>query len=242
MKFKFKADLFLASICLGVSALALCAATFSWFTFNRVANTNSGDIIALEKTPVVEKFTYYNFSFSSVNGSTVTLTVDQYSNSSLSMKRYDTLSGIPTQLIVKMSLNSVDGTYPTVTGITVSTSALQYIDQLALTNNSLSSIVSIAYLPDCVFNGTISCTYTNPTTWYDFVDVEENDLDTRILNILPASVSNKKDFYILIDYYEDSINNIYTNNIGNAILDDGDDTYDIAYKCDFGIEPVVLGA
>ena len=76
--------------------------------------------------------------------------------------------------------------------------------------------------------------------YYNFVNFTEEtgritaaDMITTPISLTEQIPANSKTIYVLLDYYAESLEYIYSENIGNAVLDQD---IDLEYTSDFTIE------
>lgn len=217
----------------------LCLA---WYVTNNEAKTSGVKGSIVDKEDLIENVEYYKISNKNEASGVITYTfgeIDNTPNGKIEMGAYNPLSSTvyPQRLMVitlkkqyRINMNAIS-------------SASDYLGNVELKkeNNSLTSIIGFYYLPTITTDSNGKPLNTSIDTSEEklvFADTEKNVISKSVTLIERSALTDK--LYVLIDYYEESIEHIYSLNIGNDVLnpdgsgDEGDEHKDdIKYICDF---------
>ncbi len=212
--------------------LLFISLAFAWYSANDKAEAGGVNSGIAGDTLLIESVKYYKIAdvenISDSNGDGVNFKIgDTYmvsSTSTLKMPSYDTLSETPTQILMEVVLEKSCN----ISSFNVQTTSNSYLNILEESNNPLSSIISFYYLDN--LDEINSSTYYSAYNRQAFVTLNDsNPTFTKNISFI-KNKDNVKCIYILLAYYEESIENIYTNNLGSDVLTKD---VDISYTCDF---------
>lgn len=258
---KQKYHLISSIISMSLTCVLLIFVCLAWYVSNKEAKTTGVNSSIIAKNDLIDSVEYYEVnSYDATNSKFIFEKLEESDkvDDVFEMGTYNPLlsDSYPQRLVV---INLKD-TYTI--QLTAKTHATSYLaenikidDEYVLTKegpNSLTSVIGF-YLLDInsVENTIIEDDEGNekeglatPSTSIDsnnelYFANPETDTIVTSLNLIEESITTDK-IYILLDYYEESIEHIYSENIGNPALDpstDADNTDihkdDIKYTCDF---------
>lgn len=240
---KQKYHLISSIISMTITSVLLIVVCLAWYVTNKEAYVTGVTGSIVEDNPIIESVEYYEATGKANEGFTFT---KMASNKSIEMGTYNPLdsASYPQRMIaitVREDITSIN--------ITAKTRATSYLgstikdanDNFILSKdepNSLTSVIGF-YVPTAVSitEDVATATISQEDEMY-FVDADNDSivftLDLGTINPINHIV------YIILDYYEDSIEHIYSENIGNSALDyvgeptdDNPHINDIEYECDF---------
>lgn len=229
---------------MAVTSVLLIVVCLAWYVTNKEAYVTGVTASIVEATPLVESVEY--FEATSKTATSFTFTKMNSSSSEIEMGTYNPLdSELCPQRMIAITLK--EGV--SAASITAKTRATSYLGAtikdsngdfiLSKDNdNSLTSVIGF-YIPSAISieDGSITATISANEEKY-FVDATTDEM-VSVIDLGRVSANNRV-IYIILDYYEDSIEHIYSQNIGNSALDfvgeptiDNPHINDIKYKCDF---------
>jgi hypothetical protein len=242
---KLRVKLFYLISILSLSMLLLIGFSYAWFT-KKNSTVNAGETLGqvVDQTKCVDSIKYYKGVSIENNNGNRTLTL-QEANSNINLGSYDILKDDAPQVLLEIDLlqNCKIDLVSNATSYLGETKTnddgtISVVNKLQKEGNSLSSIISFMVIDESNItfenNNVKSINYTKSND-LSFVKINSNNLTKDIL--LSNNYTNDK-LYLLLDYYEESIDYIYTLNIGNTALDPTSETNlehenDISYTCDF---------
>lgn len=232
--------------------MASGVATFAWFTTNKRATASYLNIVS-QDTSLVKEVNYYNIK--SVDSTNKTYTFSTESNRVYDMPRYDRdFSSGANQLLIEVVLKE-----------TTSTFTLKSIANKELfsrktwadynvdwdTNDKdhkfpLSAIIEFEYFTSAAedtTNKTITVTEANDQSVFKFATLDGTAVNYEKALTLGTSQTGFKKIYIMLDYNEETIESIYSYNIGKSAFDgdfssdssSGSSTSGILWGVDFSI-------
>lgn len=246
---KQKYHLISSIISMAITSVLLIVVCLAWYVTNKEAYVTGVTGSIVDEKSVIESIEYYDVTNRVENNDyTITYTFGDKStknaNNLIDMGPYDPMAIIdtangelfPQKLMVITLKESGDYT------LTADSQATSYLGETIKINdtfvlsetgpNSLTSVIGFYYLNFNEETITDSSTTVNLTDEIYFVDIENNEITK---NITLGSTNGSNKIYILFDYYEESIEHIYSLNIGNPALnvEDGIEEKLIPYDCDF---------
>lgn len=241
---KQKYHLISSIISMTITSVLLIVVCLAWYVTNKEASVTGITGSIVEATPLIEKVEYYEATAKTSTSFTFTKSNDA---DSIEMGTYNPLdSELCPQRMIAITLKSgvssvnisVKSRATSYLGATIKDGEGNFI--LSKDNpNSLTSVIGF-YIPTAVSvddEGVVTTTIDSSDEKY-FVNATTDEM---ITNLDLGDVTPKENVvYIILDYYEDSIEHIYSENIGNSALDYvGEPTAekphinDIKYECDF---------
>lgn len=235
MVMKQKYHLISSVISMFLTCVLLIFVCLAWYVTNQEADAGgvSGSIV--ERTTIIENIQYYKVLSKTEENDTTNLTLGTAS-SSLDMESYDTLSSTITSVLIEIEL--VDNAV--VSAFEFTTKAAEYNTTLSETGNSLSSIIQFSYLASGTRTGAAFSYAAADLNYHNFVDFTEGtggitgaELHKNPISLVDSLPQGCTVIYILLDYYAESLEHIYSENIGNEVLDKD---IDLEYTSDFTIK------
>lgn len=218
-----------------LTSVLLIFVCLAWYVTNKEAGANGIHGSIVDKTSIIESIQYYKINSKTETTDSTTMVLGTASNK-LEMESYDTLSSTITTVLIEIVL--VDNAK--VSSFEFATKAKNYNINLTETGNSLSSIIQFSYLPSGNRTNSNFSFTTTDLNYYNFVNFTEEtgritaaDMITTPISLTEQIPANSKTIYVLLDYYTESLEYIYSENIGNAVLDQD---IDLEYTSDFTIE------
>ncbi len=242
----------------------LVCIVLAWYVSNDEATatgiTGSTSIINEESTGNVSEVYYFDITKVVDNDGSKTYTVANECKgtkiSNVSMGKYDALYSEAHQLLMVIKLKDVSNY-----SVKTQTTATSYLGStlkdangdfvLKAENNPISSVISFVYVNpnDVTLSDAVDKEYginfpTSITTSSEEKSFVEEDTQTDAVfnanlnqNLTLVESENTQYIYIILDYVEEAIEDIYSKNIGNEALN-GISEYEgdyITYACDFTI-------
>ena len=234
-----KVNTALSIISLFVTSFVLIVVIFAWYVSNSTATVSGITGIVKGREDIVDEVIVYNFSKKTTTNGYDTLTIDRYTgdgqSGDVTMKEYEqySLDQVPTEYLIQIKFTAAAD----ITRLDIRTSSSYFAGYPgtgyvgSATNINLSSVMRFTYLENVtVNNGTI--TYGTPSN-NSFTSFTFNDNTKATDNKVLPVVTNKNgisSIFVLLDYNESYINDLFTYNIGNVIVDMADQ---LAFKNDF---------
>lgn len=260
MKQKYHLISSIVSMCL--TSILLVFIVMAWYVTNTTASvtgvTGSTAMIEEDNESMVVSVEYYYIE--SIEGNTYTIgeSISGLS-SNFELKSYNALSDNPHQILLKIKLNqdnlsinakiteskvdedlkeTVEGTTKYIYLGAVNNNN-KPIKEIMHKGNQLSSIISFYYITDVENN---QFTIPNNQNEVSFVQ-EEGESYNKYLNdnlTLCENTGTSDTVYIMFDYVEGAIEDIYSINLGSEQLNPSEDLsdehwMDVEYVCDFKI-------
>ncbi len=175
---------------------------------------------------------------------------DKTSGNSI-MPKYDILNGTERHILLRVELEEVADI-----SLTAVTEATYFMDGEthpligSVTgkgedyNNSISSIVTIAPVDVALASYENSDTYslTLPTETKAFANQNADTGDMEITETLSIISGSKKEFFVIVSYSDYNISRIYSENIGNSVIQGGsDEEHEVVFFADFYFELTLGG-
>ena len=236
-----KVNTALSIISLFVTSFVLIVVIFAWYVSNSTATVSGITGIVKSREDIVDEVNVYNFSSKNTNNGNDTLTIDRYTgdgqSGDVTMKEYEQydIYGIPTEYLIEIKFTAASN----ITRLDILTSAnyfagfpgTGYIS--SATGISLTSVMKFTLLDEVSFiNNRTKVVYETPSanSFNSFIFNENSKaVVNKTLNVT-TNKSNISSMYILLDYNDSYINDIYTNNIGNTVVDNVDQ---LSFRNDF---------
>lgn len=230
MKKNIKLISCILALCLNIAVLIV--AVYGWFLSNKnVSSSVSGMVEDIHDC--VEGYEFYDAkSVDFDENNQAIYTFDLTSSGTSTMNTYDQLGNKLTGKLLEITFKDSSNYTLTANTSTSSYLGLNIRDEdnnfiFKGSNNPISSVILFKCISSpTITNNTITATMEKTSSFV--TDLNTSAWTTEV--ILGEVTSNKA--YIIMDYYEASIENIYTLNIGNPVLDTG---INISYYCDFSI-------
>ncbi len=234
-----KVNTALSIISLFVTSFVLIVVIFAWYVSNSTATVSGITGIVKGREDIVDEVIVYNFSSKTTTDGYDTLTIDRYTgdgqSGDVTMKEYEQYSLAPTPTEYLIEIKFTDNA--DISRLDIRTELSYFAGYpgngyvASATNISLTSVMRFTYLENVtVSNGTV--TYATPSdNSFNSFTFNENTKATDN-KVLPV-VTNKNgisSIFVLLDYNKSYINDIFTYNIGNDIIDMADQ---LSFKNDF---------
>lgn len=236
----------IASTSVTLFSLCICfIATFAWFYANRAVDTTGNGFITSAEPSKISKVEIYSEDTSSTTvthykySTTPTSTYEdgEWSSTSFDLGTYSSLDRIHTSLIVITLTEEENYSYDINTSTDYSSSLVSFSNnqpknKLQEKDNPLSSIIrflNVNYLDSFDYSNTVS-TDENKLSFVNKEGTtfpEENYRET--ISVTSENSSNK--IAIIVEYYPDALQFIYSINLGNDVLNNDV----LTFKCDWGI-------
>lgn len=237
-------------ISLSLTLLLLVLTMFSWYVSNREVKASGISASTVVPTPIVKNVNIY--AFKSRNNNVFTVDGKPEKIGEQFVMRYDPNDQLDSSVKPSLKLfeiefvdNGVD-----LYNLYISTSATKYIGygnehNWVTADNinyglSLSCVIKYKVLlsnqvtfndkkTQATFNGYNDYEYDNYT--YDSTGAIENGYN----DILPSNQNGINTIYILVDFDEDSVENLFSLNVANPVMESilYDDTKTLTFICDF---------
>lgn len=235
---KSYSNLILSVVSLVLTTFLLVFVCLAWYSSNTTVHVNGVNGGVVDRSGLSPTITYYRVTFDEstnvykINGDGIT---DLDGNPSLQMQPYDPLLSTRTEILVEITLDE-DTTVQldcitkasTYLGETIQDSTGAFV--LKATGNSLTSVVNFSNVDMNVEDKTFQVVSNSEKK---FFNMENAQLIGSSLELINTQTVGKK-IYILLNYDAESIEHIYSLNIGNPALDSVDTAVSgISYKCDF---------
>ena len=234
-----KVNTALSIISLFVTSFVLIVVIFAWYVSNSTATVSGITGIVKGREDIVDEVIVYNFSNKSTADGYDTLTIDRYTgdgqSGDVTMKEYEqySLDQVPTEYLIQIKFTAAAD----ITRLDIRTSSSYFAGYPgtgyvgSATNISLSSVMKYTYLPNVSFINNRVIYETPDNTSFNSFTFNDNTKATDN-KVLPV-VTNKNgisSIFVLLDYNESYIVDLFTNNIGNDIVELADQ---LAFKNDF---------
>lgn len=226
-----KINTILSIISLFVTSFVLIVIIFAWYVSNSTATVRGATGLVKDRSQIVDEVVVYNFSKKEPSGSNDVLTIDRYTgdgqSGDVTMKEYEqyNLDHVPTEYLIEIKFNSASNIsqfdirshssyfagYPG-NGYIVNANTI-----------SLTSVMKFKVLDNVTFNNgqvTYATPAANSFTSFSF-NASTKAMTNTTINIA-SDKNNISSLYVLLDYNEEYINDLYTNNIGNSVVEDVD--------------------
>ena len=236
-----KVHLYLSIISLFVTSLVLVMLVFGWYVTNENATVSGANGTIIDKSDIVDSYKVYSFSSVTTNNgtSTYTLTNDKefrYNpdfDKSPTAKVVEIIFKSPAANVSRLCIDTVNRYFPGYS----STSTTGYIP--SADGVSLSSVIKFTLLSNVSFSdghtqtsGTMSC--DTPSSFSNFnYDDSTGLISSNSISLITGTVSNVTSLYIIIDFDDEIFEKLYSNNIGNSVVDNVDE---LTYTTDFKFE------
>ena len=226
-----------------VSFFGVIISSFAWFTSVMSQEASVGSIFAAELGSIVSEFSYYKVDKWAHN----TLHFDKnnsLSGDQITLKDFNSL-GNGYQVLIELTFTELSNTLT----VTASTGNTSYIglneNELQPSGNKMSNIISFHVFTSLIEEDADGTTYyliePDPTTNKLLEDTTYFVNDTfdginqnlELYNASTSGATNK--LFIVLDYYDESINHIFSKNITNDALTSLNDTPVAFDVCDFSI-------
>ncbi len=204
-------------------------ATFAWFTTNKTARGTYSNIVAND-TSIIESVKYYKITSCDLNNNTYTFSTDTTNN--YEMPKYDReFSDGKNKLLIEVDFKD-SATKFSLKGIAKNSLFVDNTwtgDNCGVdwsTNDSghkfpLSAIIQFNYFTSGTVdetNNTVTVGKTTKTTDHTFVTLtDSNPTYSQTITLADAQTGYSK-VYIMLDYFQEAITEIYSANIGNEIF------------------------
>ena len=234
-----KVNTVLSIMSLFVTSFVLIVVIFAWYVSNSTATVSGITGIVKGREDIVDEVIVYNFSNKSTADGYDTLTIDRYTgdgqSGDVTMKEYEqySLDQVPTEYLIQIKFTAAAD----ITRLDIRTSSSYFAGYPgtgyvgSATNISLSSVMKYTYLPNVSFINNRVIYETPDNTSFNSFTFNDNTKATDN-KVLPV-VTNKNgisSIFVLLDYNESYIVDLFTNNIGNDIVELADQ---LAFKNDF---------
>lgn len=204
-------------------------ATFAWFTTNKTAKGTYSNIVAND-TSIIESVKYYKIKTCDLTANTYTFSTDTTNN--YEMPKYDReFSDGKNKLLIEVNFKD-SATKFSLKGIAKNS---LFVDKTWTgdncgvdwsTNDSdhkfpLSAIIQFNYFTRGTVsetNNTVTVRKTTNTTDYTFVTLTDSNPKYEQTITLADNQSGYSKVYIMLDYFQEAITEIYSANIGNEIF------------------------
>ncbi len=228
MKRNFKLISCILALCLNITVLIV--AVYGWFISNKNVSSSINGMV-VDSIDCVLEFNFFDAKSVSYNpNGQATYTFDLSTKTTSTMNAYDQLGSRLTGKLLEITFKDAINHK-----MTVNTSTKAYLGAtikdednnfcFKKENNPLSSVIMFQYVSSPSITGD-ELTASMDSTSSFVTDLENNTWESELT--LTTTSSNKA--YIVLDYFEASIENLYTLNIGNPALDSEGN---ISYSCDF---------
>lgn len=204
-------------------------ATFAWFTTNKTARGTYSNIVAND-TSIIESVKYYKIKTCDLTANTYTFSTDTTNN--YEMPKYDReFSDGKNKLLIEVNFKD-SATKFSLKGIAKNS---LFADETWTGDNCgvnwnkndsdnkfpLSAIIQFNYFTEATVdetNKTVTVTKTTDTTDYTFVTLENSNPTYSQTIKLADNQTGYSKVYIMLDYFQEAITEIYSANIGNEIF------------------------
>lgn len=236
-----KIHTFLSIISLFVTSLVLVMLVFGWYVTNDKATVSGINGAVVDKSDIVHSYKVYSFSNVSENSGTTTYTLTsdkefKYNpdfDKSPTAKVIEIIFVDPAVNVTRLCIDTVNRYFPGYS----STSTSGYIQ--SADGISLSSVIKFTLLNNVTFSsdhtdtsGTMS--FTTPDSYNNFNYNDSTGLiSSSSISLLNGTASNVNSLFVFIDFDDDIFEKLYSNNIGNRIVDEVDE---LSYTTDFKLE------
>lgn len=221
---KSYSNLILSVVSLALTTFLLVFVCLAWYSSNTTVHVNGVNGSVVDRSNAVNKLKYY--SISEVRETTFVKGEEiKEDNKIYPMPTYGDINNKSTEkILLEMQLNS----NVTVNEIQIVSSARQYIDQLTLESNSLSSVIEFYFVTPTATTNEYSIVEGTASMTFAYEENGVYSINSIIkLASIPQDVSS---LFFVLGYDNDSIENIYMNNLNNSVLDQAND---ISYTADF---------
>lgn len=227
----------------GVLLVCVCLA---WYVTNKEATASGVIGNVVDKEDLVDKIEFYEITGKNAAGTVFTVGENiTNADNTVEMGAYNPLFGATPQRLMVITLKSEKNVLIEAQtkasyylGSKKSDSSNDLLQPLEKTGNSLTSVIGFYYLTDITLSSNIptQIKIADTSDKKVFADINANEITSKITIGSTAEATNR--VYILLDYYEESIEHIYSLNIGNDNLNPSGDSSeehadDIQYSCDF---------
>lgn len=207
-----------------LTAFLLVFVCLAWYSNNTTVHVNGVNGSVVDRKNAIKDMKYYSITdvieTSFIRGEEIAA-----KNGVFPMPVYgDYESNSTEKILLEMQLNP----NASINEIRIASSAKSYIDQLTLDSNSLSSVIEFYFVTPTgttneysIVEGTTSMSFAYETNGVYSIN------STITLKSIPQNVTS---LYFVLGYDNDSLENIYMNNLNNSVLDQAED---IVYVVDF---------
>ena len=229
---------------MAVTSVLLIVVCLAWYVTNKEAYVTGVTGSIVEDNSIIEGIEYYEAT--AQTATSFTFTKLENTSGTVEMGTYNPLdsASYPQRMLAITIREDVTSVV-----ITAKTKAISYLGNTIKDSegnfilskdepNSLTSVIGF-YIPSAVsiVDGIATATISEDDEQY-FVNVDD---DTMVYTLELGTIKPINNVvYIILDYYEDSIEHIYSENIGNTALDyvgepteENPHINDIEYECDF---------
>jgi len=233
-------NMFLSTITLILTCSLLLCTICAWYVTNQEA-TASGITGSVANKEGIESINYYKVINAKNNDDYISFNLlfeneELVSYDEISMPAYDSASPNQGQILMEIIFDKAVSSSDLV--IEAKTSTTKYIGKssggytiTSKNDNSLANIISF-------YSGSIEIDEDNSSALYSldnlssFVDASSDSIDSNIIIYNEANSVILNKIYILFDYYNTALEDIYAVNVGNSILAENGN---IEFECDFEI-------
>lgn len=243
---KQKYHLISSIISMALTGVLLICVCLAWYVTNKEATASGVIGNVIDKEDLVDKIEFYEITGKNEAGTVFTVGQNvTNADNTVEMGAYNPLFGATPQRLMVITLKSekkisieaqTKASY--YLGAKESGSDNELLQPLEKTGNSLTSVIGFYYLTNITLSSDIptQVELTDASDKKVFADINANEITSKITIASSTETTNR--IYILLDYYEESIEHIYSLNIGNDNLNPSGDSMeehadDIQYSCDF---------
>lgn len=238
-------NLILSTISLVVTTALLIVVLFAWYITNQQATAVGIEASIVARSNIVESVNVYSFSNVTTSNTTSTYTIcapkDMKYNPDFDKSPTAKLIEInfvsPSVNLTKLSSNSSSKYFP---GFSDSSTSGYITDS---ENLSLSSVVKYTVVQNVSFSsgattssGTVS--FTTPSSYLNYSYNDSTGvISNPVVDLIDSSLYSITSIYILLDFNQEAFDKLFSNNIGNVIIDEADQ---LEYNRDFKFQ--ILGS
>ena len=240
-----KLNVILSIISLVVTSFVMIVILYAWYVTNQTVSAKGISGSVIEKTELVEEVKVYQFSSVTTSEGTSTYTITnpidpeteepkkfKYNpdfNSSPTARLFEIVYKSPAVNIDYFKIESNAGGFPGYNN----SSKKWYIE--SATGISLSGVVKFKFFYEnevtfseghTIASGTVQ--FTTPTYSKFAYNESTGIITTSSIECITSQATNIHKLYVLIDFDTESFEKLYSNNIGNSVVDE-----DLEYDTDF---------
>lgn len=222
-----------------LTSVLLVFVVLAWYVTNKEATASGINGMIADLSELVDSVDYYLIDGKQVSGTSTTFTIGQkvqptQNKPTIDMGPYDAMDAISTpQCLMAIRLNSDASVSKIHIDATADREETTDAPRLTLTGNALSFVIAM-YIPTTVSEANKTLTVdTTKMLSFAVENTNSDRIDYDFLNNISLGdiTPMNNTVYILFDYNTDAIEYIYSENIGNSVLDS--DEQNIEYNCDF---------
>ena len=236
-----------------VTSLVLVLSLFAWYVSNREVSANGISASVLERDPLVETAKIYSFKSSVENqNSTTTYTIEHVYNAyseevvmeynpnfdnttpGLKLLELNFRAAVDIQQLYANSRASYFIGYPNstnpgyiISGVNLSLSSLMNFGKLDANNVTVSGQNE---------DDTVIMPTNINKTMFDYNFATDNSIVSTNAPLINQTLTNITKLYIVLDYEEERVNRLFSNNIGNIVMDTILYSDDPNIKLTFGLD------